>query len=250
MRNYVDLALMEREAKRRNISVGDEELKAAAEKELAKLKTQSGPSFEAQLKNGYLFTEENLLRIIKFGKRRELLMERTVKAWLLEPERCKQEIEKRFAQRFRRESEYFRARRITLEPTKDMPDTEVLAKSIAADIKAGKITFEDAAKQYSTDRLKDNGGDMGYFTPEQYASQAALMKALRGLKPGEVSEPFKTDMGWNIVKLEARHDANTIELKDVEAYLRTEIEREPPSWSYGKFVEELRKSAEIVIDLK
>ena len=41
--------------------------------------------------------------------------------------------------------------------------TEQEAKDIKAQIESGKITFEDAAKEYSKCPSKANGGDLGYF---------------------------------------------------------------------------------------
>jgi peptidyl-prolyl cis-trans isomerase C len=79
--------------------------------------------------------------------------------------------------------------------------TEQEAKQIRARLDKGE-KFEDLAKQYSLDGSKDYGGDLGYFTAPEMVPE--FSKAAFALKPGEISQPVKTDMGWHIIKLEDR----------------------------------------------
>jgi len=75
---------------------------------------------------------------------------------------------------------------------------EATAKEILAKLKAGE-KFEDLAKQYGTDGTKDNGGSLGTF------GRGAMVKefedAVFAMKPGEISEPVKTEFGYHIIKL-------------------------------------------------
>jgi foldase protein PrsA len=247
LRDLIDLKLIEREAKKYNVSVTDKEVSDAVDKDIEGIEKRMGDRLTDALKRDLLISKENLKKMILGpNKRRELLLGKCVKAWALEPERVKEEVTKRFTQVFKKEHEYFRACRITLKP-----DGEELAKKLAADIKAGKISFEDAAKQNSTDRYKVKGGDIGYFRADMYKTQAEFMGCLRSLKVGEVSEPFKTGLGWCIVRLDAHHPANTIELKHVEEFLKKQIENEPPNrGAQGQYLEKLRGSADIVVDYK
>jgi peptidyl-prolyl cis-trans isomerase C len=79
--------------------------------------------------------------------------------------------------------------------------TEQEAKQIRARLDKGE-KFEDLAKQYSLDGSKEYGGDLGYFTAPDMVPE--FSKAAFALKPGEISQPVKTDMGWHIIKLEDR----------------------------------------------
>lgn len=71
---------------------------------------------------------------------------------------------------------------------------------VKAEIESGKITFEQAAVQYSEDpTAKDNQGSLGYFTAfqmiyefENYAFNTAV---------NSVSKVFRTDFGYHIVKV-------------------------------------------------
>jgi peptidyl-prolyl cis-trans isomerase C len=79
--------------------------------------------------------------------------------------------------------------------------TEQEAKQIRARLDKGE-KFEDLAKQYSLDASKDYGGDLGYFTAPEMVPEFST--AAFALKPGEISQPVKTDRGWHIIKVEDR----------------------------------------------
>lgn len=79
--------------------------------------------------------------------------------------------------------------------------TEQEAKQIRARLVKGE-KFEDLAKKYSQDGSKEYGGDLGYFTAPEMVPE--FSKAAFALKPGEISQPVKTDFGWHIIKLEDR----------------------------------------------
>ncbi len=77
-------------------------------------------------------------------------------------------------------------------------------KKINADIKAGKITFEDAAKKSSSCPSKAEGGDLGEFTAEKMAP--GFSATAFALKPGEISPIIRTQFGFHIIKLIKRTD--------------------------------------------
>jgi peptidyl-prolyl cis-trans isomerase C len=69
--------------------------------------------------------------------------------------------------------------------------------------KGGK--FEDIAKKESMDSSKDNGGDLGWFTPDRMVKPFA--EAVVGLKPGEFThEPIQTQYGWHVIQLVETRD--------------------------------------------
>lgn len=62
-----------------------------------------------------------------------------------------------------------------------------------------KVDFSEVARTYSEDpSAKNNGGDLGFFTAFKmvYAFEDAAYK----VKTGEISQPFKTQFGYHIVK--------------------------------------------------
>ena len=85
-----------------------------------------------------------------------------------------------------------RARHILVKKRKD-------AVAIKKDIQSGKITFEEAAMQYSLCPTGMNGGDLGYFTRnkmDQLFSDTAF-----DLKIGKISDPVGTKFGWHLIKV-------------------------------------------------
>lgn len=86
---------------------------------------------------------------------------------------------------------------------KDKADKDALAKitQIRSDILAKKTTFDAAAKQDSQDPgSKEKGGDLGVFV------RGSMVKEFDNvaftLKPGEISQPVKTQYGYHIIEVE------------------------------------------------
>ncbi len=80
-------------------------------------------------------------------------------------------------------------------------DDEADAKKIAARIKAGADFAKVAAEASKDPGSKAEGGDLGWFTKERMVPDFA--NAAFALKPGQVSDPVKTQFGWHVIKLEA-----------------------------------------------
>lgn len=81
--------------------------------------------------------------------------------------------------------------------------TEPFAAKLVAELEKG-AKFEDVAKRESMD-AKENGGDLGWFTPDRMVKPFA--DALVALKPGEYTHaPVQTQFGWHIIKLEETKD--------------------------------------------
>ena len=64
--------------------------------------------------------------------------------------------------------------------------------------KGGK--FEDLAKKESIDSSKEQGGDLGWFSPSSMVKPFA--DAVAGLKKGEYTpSPVQTQYGWHVIQL-------------------------------------------------
>jgi peptidyl-prolyl cis-trans isomerase C len=71
------------------------------------------------------------------------------------------------------------------------------ALKVAEELKAG-ASFSDLAKKYSTCPSGKRGGDLGQFGRGQMVKE--FEQAAFALKPGQVSEPVKTQFGYHIIK--------------------------------------------------
>ena len=77
--------------------------------------------------------------------------------------------------------------------------TEPFAQGVVQRLEKGD-KFEDVAKKESMDSSKDNGGDLGWFTPDRMVKQFA--DAVVSLKPGDYThKPVQTQYGWHVIQL-------------------------------------------------
>lgn len=106
-----------------------------------------------------------------------------------------------------------------------VPVTELVSSAEAqktiADLRRrivdGHEDFAKLAKEYSKDPPTANlGGDMGWFPIDRYGTGVAT--AIAALKANEVSQPFQTDVGWHILQLLGKREADrTVELQREQA---------------------------------
>jgi parvulin-like peptidyl-prolyl isomerase len=89
--------------------------------------------------------------------------------------------------------EQVHARRLTVA-------TQEEATAALAQIRSGESAFEDVAREKSLDLLsKSEGGDLGWL-PRGIDSTTFDEQAFR-LAVGEISEPFVTPAGWEVVQI-------------------------------------------------
>jgi peptidyl-prolyl cis-trans isomerase C len=77
--------------------------------------------------------------------------------------------------------------------------TEPFAQKIVERLDKGE-KFDAIAKSESMDPSKNNGGDLGWFSPERMVPE--FSSAVVGLKPGEYTHvPVHTQYGWHVIQL-------------------------------------------------
>jgi peptidyl-prolyl cis-trans isomerase C len=77
--------------------------------------------------------------------------------------------------------------------------TEAFAQKIIERLNKGE-KFDALAKSESMDSSKNNGGDLGWFTPGRMVPEFA--GAVMALKPGEFTHsPVQTQYGWHVIQL-------------------------------------------------
>ncbi|MGI6045370.1 MAG: peptidylprolyl isomerase [Eggerthellaceae bacterium] len=80
------------------------------------------------------------------------------------------------------------------------------AEQVLSDINQGKISFEDAAKKYSTDSATaENGGDVGWDKLSSFVEE--YTDALSKLSKGEVSGLVNSSYGIHIIKCTDEYNA-------------------------------------------
>ena len=139
----------------------------------------------------------------------------------------------------------YKVRHILLKLTPVLNDIQAKTTlaSVRADILAGKISFEEAAKKYSKDFLSGaNGGDLGFAFPEAYVHEFGEM--IKKTPRGIISEPFKSEFGWHILEVMDTKMADRTEdayrQKAYENLVNQQLQEDSRDW-----IRALRKGAEI-----
>ncbi|MGH8137311.1 MAG: peptidylprolyl isomerase [Steroidobacteraceae bacterium] len=117
--------------------------------------------------------------------------------------------------------------------------TEPFALKVVAQLEKG-AKFEDVAKRESMDSSKDNGGDLGWFTPDRMVKP--FSDAVVALKPGEYThKPVQTQYGWHVIEL--------VEVRDLQppAYdsVRQRLEQVVQAKKVKGYADELMRGAKI-----
>jgi len=126
------------------------------------------------------------------------------------------------------------ARHILLRPNEILDEEGVKAQ---LDRFRGRVlegeSFEDIARLESEDPgTAALGGDLGWNPPGTFVPEFERQMEL--LKPGEISEPFKSPFGWHIVQLIERGERDTTEelrrRRAIQAIRASKQEQETDLW--------------------
>jgi peptidyl-prolyl cis-trans isomerase SurA len=109
-------------------------------------------------------------------------------------------------------------------------------------------SFSDLALEYSDDEnVQKDKGHLGTFETEKLVIPQ-FQTVVAKLKPGEISEPFKTDYGYHIVLLEKRNPQHTLTLENDWAQIENIALNHKMEKEYATWISELKKS--IAIDIR
>jgi len=115
-------------------------------------------------------------------------------------------------------SDSFRARHILLMQETSDEDVEALIDSlnILRDKALAGESFEDlSAKHSDEDQVRADRGKIGAYSLQQLETIAPeFATAVKTLEPGEISKPFKTPFGYDILKLNRFIPAHRLNLTD------------------------------------
>ncbi len=102
---------------------------------------------------------------------------------------------------------------------------EATAKEIYEKIAGGEITFEAAAKQYSSCPSKENGGSLGDFTRGQMVPE--FDSAVFSMTVGEITkEPVKTQFGYHLIKLNSKNESTKVPFAEISERIKEMLDEE------------------------
>lgn len=129
--------------------------------------------------------------------------------------------------------------------------TEDEAKAVISELKKApkaeiKTKFAELAKTKSIGPSKDNGGELGEFSPKVMVPE--FSDAAMSLNVGEFSKaPVKTQFGYHVILLEDKQDEKVLSYEDVEEKLTQMITQERFTKVVKSKVAELKEKAKIEI---
>lgn len=139
------------------------------------------------------------------------------------------------------------AKHILIKPSIILSENKAKAmlEGFIKDIKSGKSTIEELAKEHSDDAGSAiKGGELGWNDPSIYVP--AFKNTLAMLKQDQLSEPFKSSHGWHIVKLTGKRKVDAtdkfIKNRAYQMLFNRKFSEESAAWS-----KELRSNAYIEI---
>ncbi|HCL79715.1 MAG TPA: peptidylprolyl isomerase [Synergistaceae bacterium] len=122
---------------------------------------------------------------------------------------------------------------------------DVEMKKVQDELKGG-MSFEDAAKKYSTCPSKEKGGDLGYFSKGQMVAE--FEQAAFAMKPGETStEPVKTQFGLHLIKVVEKKEASVRSLDEVKDQIKETVLTEKQGKLYQDELAKLREKYKVEI---
>jgi len=148
-----------------------------------------------------------------------------------------------------RRGEKIRVRHILIrvEPTEeDENRTRERMEKIRERALKGK-DFGELAKKYSDDETTaDKGGYLGWFEIDEMQIPE-FRRALLGVKPGEITQPFKTRYGYHIVKVENRRERHRLSLEEDWEQIEQMALADKRQREFEKWVEKLKANVHIEI---
>lgn len=120
-------------------------------------------------------------------------------------------------------------------------EDENKANKILEEIENG-LDFAEAAKKYSIDPSKDNGGSLGTFPKGVMVPE--FQEGLDKLSIGEVSKPVKSQFGYHLIKLDDKK-VNEQNFEDIKDNVRSTYEMIKRQEKYLELVNELYKKSEV-----
>ena len=126
----------------------------------------------------------------------------------------------------------------TVNASHILVSTEEEALAIYAKISSGEITFEDAAKEYSSCPSKENGGSLGDFAQGRMVPE--FDKAVFSMEVGEITAtPVQTQFGYHLIRLNAKNAGSTVALDEIREALKGKLLEEKQQEAYESRVRQL-----------
>ena len=115
------------------------------------------------------------------------------------------------------------------------------AKEVLEEINNG-LDFAEAAKKYSLDPSKENGGSLGTFPKGVMVKE--FQDGLDSIEVGQISKPVKSQFGYHIIKLDDKKEEDN-SFEKIKDQVKATYEMKKRQEKYLEVVNQLLKTAEV-----
>lgn len=105
--------------------------------------------------------------------------------------------------------------------------------------------FAELAKLYSEDPAAQKGGDIGAFGPGELMPE--LEREIQGKSEGELIGPFRSDLGFHLVKLEKRLPSQVLPFEEVKNEVKSRFLAENQQDRFENWLERAKKNTYIEV---
>lgn len=126
----------------------------------------------------------------------------------------------------------------TVNASHILVDTEEKANEILKDIKDGKVTFADAAKEHSSCPSSQNGGSLGEFGRGQMVPE--FDQAVFSMEAGEIAGPVKTQFGYHLICLNSKNEAKEIAFEQISEQIKARLLNDKQRTAYTSKINQLK----------
>ncbi|PYM86735.1 MAG: hypothetical protein DME09_01485 [Candidatus Rokuibacteriota bacterium] len=243
----IESRLQLQEAGREKVTVDEAEVTEEIASRMKKLELSTVQEFEDAVKKQGLTLDQ-----IKKRLREQLMVAKVIRRKVsFRVSVTEQEVD-HYLQENREKLETgltYHARHILVVPEGERTDAgwataRETAAAVFARLKAG-ADFAEVAKEVSRDGTAKDGGDLGTLKKGELADE--IESQILRLAPGQVSEPFRTGLGYHIVKLESRETLEGEGLTRLRQQVRDVLFREKYQARLEAWLGEIKKRAIIEV---
>lgn len=117
-------------------------------------------------------------------------------------------------------------------------DNEEKCTEIMNKISNDELTFEDAAKEFSSCPSKASGGNLGTF--ERGKMVPEFEEVTFNMKVNEISKPVKTQFGYHLIKLNSKSEKSELSFEDSKSNIINDLTKEGQRKVYMDKIAEFR----------
>ncbi|WP_447969953.1 peptidylprolyl isomerase [Nitrospira sp. M1] len=118
------------------------------------------------------------------------------------------------------------------------------SRSVSRRLQTGE-SFRELALQYSAGPEAGDGGELGLVHHSELL--APIAEALLSMKPGEVSTPIETTLGFHIIALDETTPQSPKPFEEVEAQIKARLVQERSEQVFQRWLADLKQKAFIQI---